>query len=461
MTDPITLRKQLLDHLSGVAGYNDKGFHWAGHSPAEQHAEQQQAQLAIVRLVAEIGESAFSPILLDLLKSGAASTDGSGDIYLRAKAELAPSPSMADGSPPVAYKILTADQWTAFQAVGSFQGAPIDQTDGYIHLSAADQLQGTLDKHFAGQTGLVIVTVDLTVLGDAVRWEVSRGGALFPHLYRALPMAAVRDISVDGTPSARIEMAAPAADAPPQPPPSSALIPKKPLILKIGKWLQPRINAAIGNSSRVGDQPFHDTADFPWIAKLEANWTEIRAEAAAVLGDLERVPPLAAISPDHRRIAPAGKWRSYFFHGYGYRVDANCAACPKTAALLDEVPGLNSALFSILVPGTHIPAHTGVTKAILTCHLGIQVPQKAEDCRMRVADRFTTWREGKAFVFDDIYQHEVWNDTDETRIILLVQFRRPVGLVGKLLGEGFLKGVRHSRFVQDARRGLAQWTNLD
>ena len=93
--------------------------------------------------------------------------------------------------PTTAFKILTADQWVQFQADGVFNGAPVDLADGYIHLSTADQLQGTLDKYFAGQTGLVISEVDLSTLGDTIVWEVSRGGALFPHIYGPLPMAAV------------------------------------------------------------------------------------------------------------------------------------------------------------------------------------------------------------------------------------------------------------------------------
>jgi uncharacterized protein (DUF952 family) len=93
--------------------------------------------------------------------------------------------------PQTAYKILTADQWAQFQADGVFMGAPIDLADGYIHLSAADQLAETLAKHFAGQSGLVIAEVDLATLGATVTWEVSRGGALFPHIYGPLPMAAV------------------------------------------------------------------------------------------------------------------------------------------------------------------------------------------------------------------------------------------------------------------------------
>jgi uncharacterized protein (DUF952 family) len=93
--------------------------------------------------------------------------------------------------PQIAFKILTADQWAQFQADGVFCGAPIDAADGYIHLSTADQLDETVAKHFVGQSGLVIAEVNLGVLGATVKWEVSRGGALFPHIYGPLPMSAV------------------------------------------------------------------------------------------------------------------------------------------------------------------------------------------------------------------------------------------------------------------------------
>lgn len=98
---------------------------------------------------------------------------------------------MDSAHPTTAFKILTADQWAQFEGEGVFHGAPVDLADGYIHLSAIDQLQGTLDKHFAGQAGLVIAEVDLVALGQAIRWEVSRGGALFPHCYAPLPLSAV------------------------------------------------------------------------------------------------------------------------------------------------------------------------------------------------------------------------------------------------------------------------------
>lgn len=90
-----------------------------------------------------------------------------------------------------AYKVLTQPQMDALEADGSFAGAPVDLADGYIHLSTAAQLTETVDKHFAGQDDLHVVAVDLDVLGEAVRWEPSRGGQLFPHIYAALPLSAV------------------------------------------------------------------------------------------------------------------------------------------------------------------------------------------------------------------------------------------------------------------------------
>jgi uncharacterized protein (DUF952 family) len=91
---------------------------------------------------------------------------------------------------PIAYKVLTADEFEALKA-GSFEGAPIDRTDGYIHLSTAAQLTETVSRHFAGQHDLTIAAVDLDALGDSVRWEPSRHDQLFPHLYAQLRPEAV------------------------------------------------------------------------------------------------------------------------------------------------------------------------------------------------------------------------------------------------------------------------------
>ena len=84
------------------------------------------------------------------------------------------------------FKIMTPEQQAELTRDGVFQGAPVDLADGFIHFSAADQVEGTLTKHFAGRDDLILLAVEADGLGDALKWEVSRGGALFPHLYRAL-----------------------------------------------------------------------------------------------------------------------------------------------------------------------------------------------------------------------------------------------------------------------------------
>ena len=93
----------------------------------------------------------------------------------------------------VAYKIVSAVDWDSIQAAGGYDGSAVDLRDGYIHLSAADQLAGTAAKHYAGRDDLVLLDVDLTVYGAAIVWEPSRGGALFPHIYGDLPLSAVTE----------------------------------------------------------------------------------------------------------------------------------------------------------------------------------------------------------------------------------------------------------------------------
>lgn len=103
------------------------------------------------------------------------------------------------GQPPLAFKIVDASEWTAAEAAGAYAGSAVDRADGYIHLSTEAQLAETAAKHYAGRRGLMLLTVDLPALGETVVWEPSRGGALFPHIYGPLPVAAVttrRDFEV-------------------------------------------------------------------------------------------------------------------------------------------------------------------------------------------------------------------------------------------------------------------------
>ena len=231
---------------------------------------------------------------------------------------------------------------------------------------------------------------------------------------------------------------------------------RRPLIITVGKALRGVFDRLIASGSLVPNDPVLDVRLFPWTQVLRENWQAIRTEAEAVALRRYAAPSLSAISPDHRAIAPEGKWRSFFLWGYGYRIDENADRCPATAALVERIPGLNSAFFSILAPGTHIPEHRGVTKGLITCHLGLIVPRDG-DVRMRVRDRVVRWAEGETLVFDDTYRHEVWNDTEGTRVVLLIQVVRPLRGPGKWIADLFLRGIRRTAFVQEARDNIESW----
>lgn len=230
----------------------------------------------------------------------------------------------------------------------------------------------------------------------------------------------------------------------------------RPLIISLGKHFRGLFDRLIATSSLVSNAPVLDVRDFAWTQILRENWQAIRDEAMTVALRGNAAPSLSTISPDHRAIAEVDKWRSFFIWGYGYRIDENADRCPRTAALVEQIPGLNSAFFSILAPGTHIPDHRGVTKGLITCHLGLVVPRDG-DVRMRVHDRIVRWSEGQTLVFDDTYQHEVWNDTEGTRVVLLIQFERPLRNPGKWIADTFLRIVRRSPFVQEARDNIQTW----
>lgn len=93
------------------------------------------------------------------------------------------------------YKIVCADEWRAAEADGVFRGAAVDLADGYIHFSTEAQVVETAARHFTGQGGLLLVAVDAEKLGEALKWEPSRGGALFPHLYAKMPLKAVTSVA--------------------------------------------------------------------------------------------------------------------------------------------------------------------------------------------------------------------------------------------------------------------------
>jgi len=178
---------------------------------------------------------------------------------------------------------------------------------------------------------------------------------------------------------------------------------------------------------------FYERADFPWLDSIEAASDDIRAELASVLSDgpssLEPYIALQA-TPDAkwRALNNSRSWGVFYLWKAGQAVAENMARCPKTMEALNawpkcELPGsAPTAVFSILEPKTRIPPHSGVNNARLICHLPLIVPP---GCGFRVGAETREWQPGKAFVFDDTIEHEAWNNSDDTRAVLIFDIWNP------------------------------------
>jgi ornithine lipid ester-linked acyl 2-hydroxylase len=217
------------------------------------------------------------------------------------------------------------------------------------------------------------------------------------------------------------------------------------------------IERFIGRRSLVGDATFFPLERFPWVAHIEENWMVIREELEGVLEDHEGLPNFQEISKDQIEITDDDRWKTFFLYGYGFKAKLGIETCPRTAALMQQIPGMTTAMFSILSPHKHILDHRGPYKGVLRYHLGLIVPENAEACRIRVGDDIRHWEAGKSMIFDDTFNHEVWNDTDETRVVLFVDVLRPLPRFEDAINRLIVKLIGLSPFVQDARRNQEVW----
>jgi aspartyl/asparaginyl beta-hydroxylase (cupin superfamily) len=185
---------------------------------------------------------------------------------------------------------------------------------------------------------------------------------------------------------------------------------------------------------RLPAVPFYDREEFSWLSRLEAATDVIRDELMVVLReDTDQMRPYVS-HPDGAPISQwaelnhSPRWSAFFLWEDGKRIDAHCTRCPRTATVLETIPMMDCAgyaptvLFSILSPHTHIPPHSSVTNARLVVHLPLIAPVQ---CRFRVGNEIREWKYGEAWVFDDTIEHEAWNDSEELRVIMMIDIWNP------------------------------------
>ena len=222
--------------------------------------------------------------------------------------------------------------------------------------------------------------------------------------------------------------------------------------LSVVKWAE-RQNVRY---SRHGNPPIYDLSVFPWIKTLEANWRAIRRELDSVLERKQELPSFHEITAEVAGLSD-DKWKTFLLAGYGLKSEQNIARCPETWRILRAVPGLKTAMFSILEPGKYIPPHHGPYNGVLRLHLGLKVPEPREQSAIRVDQKLYHWREGEAVVFDDAFEHEAWNRTQGTRVVLFLDFVRPLRFPANLVNWLLLNIAMFTPFIREGRENQKAW----
>jgi ornithine lipid ester-linked acyl 2-hydroxylase len=213
-----------------------------------------------------------------------------------------------------------------------------------------------------------------------------------------------------------------------------------------------------GRASEVGNREFFDAQDFPWVNAIEADWRKVRAELDALLPYAAHLPNFQDLSRDAAGgLSQDDGWKTFFFYAYGMKAVGNCRRCPETTKLLQQMPGMKTAFFSILAPGKHLPPHRGIYKGVLRLHLGLLIPEPAEMCAIRVGSQTRHWQEGRVMIFDDVFQHEAWNRTDGLRVVLFVDIMRPMRFPANMLNAAIAWAIAFSPIVLRAAGNQLRW----
>ncbi|MCS1406914.1 MAG: hypothetical protein M2R45_00070 [Verrucomicrobia subdivision 3 bacterium] len=227
--------------------------------------------------------------------------------------------------------------------------------------------------------------------------------------------------------------------------------------VRLSRKLADAVEWFVASRSIHEDVAVYENEIFPWAAKVEAQWCGIREELDVLMSRREAMPNFHEILAEAGTITQDNQWKTFFLIGPGMDCQKSQEQCPKTMAALAEIPETQTAFFSILSPRKHIPAHRGAFNGVLRYHLGLIVPEPAEQCRIRIGTKMCTWREGESLIFDDTYNHEVWNDTDGCRVVLFVDFIRPMRSPHDRWVKALLRLAARTPWLKDADGKQKQW----
>ena len=221
-------------------------------------------------------------------------------------------------------------------------------------------------------------------------------------------------------------------------------------VAEYAEWLNLRY-------AKFGNPYVYDNADFPWVAEIEAHWQLIRHELDRVLLRIDELPDIQELAPDAVSITWDSGWKSFLLVAYGIRSKRNIEFCPETWRMVQKIPGLKTAMFSIFRPGKRLPPHRGPYNGVLRLHLGLLVPDHNGNLGIRVGTEVHGWKEGRVLIFDDAYEHEAWNETDRPRVVLFVDFEKPLRFPVNILNRILLRLAALTPYLREGNDNLQRW----
>lgn len=205
---------------------------------------------------------------------------------------------------------------------------------------------------------------------------------------------------------------------------------------------------------KIDSEKIDCASDFDWTSSLESELVLLSQEIEAIKADIANIPNFQDVSYSQKSITDDDKWKVFVFHAFKKRISANCNSYPQTTRLIETIPGMTSAMFSILLPNKHIPSHRGPYKGILRLLLPVKMPRNVDQCYIKIKGKPYYWQEGKCFIFDDSIEHEVFNNTNEIRIALFVDFYRPLAFPFNILNRIIYHFILKTKKVTDTQNKI-------
>ena len=209
--------------------------------------------------------------------------------------------------------------------------------------------------------------------------------------------------------------------------------------------------------AKFGNPCVYDNKLFPWVAGIEANWTTIRGELDRVLLRRGELPNIQDITVDARSITKDAGWKIFLLVAYGIKSEPNIALCPETWRIVQKIPGLKTAMFSVFQPGKRLPPHRGPYNGVLRLHLGVLVPEHNGNLGIRIGSERRSWSEGSVLIFDDAYEHEAWNETGNPRVVLFVDFEKPLRFPANIINRILLRLALLTPYLREGNDNLRRW----